>query len=138
MYVYMCIYIYVCIYVCIYVYIYMYMYMYMYIYIYMGGCQNYGPFWGALNIRCRIIIGTQKGTLILTATHIYIYTCICVCVRASIVSGAFLRSVLYVHGYVYISLSVYCICAHPWFSHMHLPTELYMYVCVPCICVWRL
>ena len=35
----------------------------------MGGCQNYGPFWGTLNIRCRIVIGTQKGTLILTTTH---------------------------------------------------------------------
>ena len=39
-----------------------------YIYIYMGGCQNYGPFWGTLNIRCRSIIGTQKGTTILTST----------------------------------------------------------------------
>ena len=36
----------------------------------MGGCQNYGPFLGTLNIRCRIIIRTQKGTLILTTTHI--------------------------------------------------------------------
>ena len=36
----------------------------------MGGCQNYGPFLGALNIRCRIIIGTQKGITILTTTHI--------------------------------------------------------------------
>ena len=36
----------------------------------MGGCQNYGPFLGTLNIRCRIIIGTQKGTIILTTTHI--------------------------------------------------------------------
>ena len=36
----------------------------------MGGCQNYGPFWGTLNIRRRIIIGIQKGTLILTTTHI--------------------------------------------------------------------
>ena len=25
-----------------------------------GGCQNYGPFLGTLNIRCRIIIGIQK------------------------------------------------------------------------------
>ena len=25
----------------------------MYIYIYMGGCQNYGPFLGTLNTRCR-------------------------------------------------------------------------------------
>ena len=39
----------------------------------MGGCQNYGPFLGTLNIRCRIIIGTQKGTIILTTTHIYIW-----------------------------------------------------------------
>ena len=37
---------------------------------YMGGCQNHGPFWGTLNIRCRIIIGIQKGTIILTITHI--------------------------------------------------------------------
>ena len=27
----------------------------------MGGCENYGPFWGTLNIRCRNIIRTQKG-----------------------------------------------------------------------------
>ena len=37
---------------------------------YMGGCQNYAPFLGALNIRCRTIIGTQKGTIILTTTHV--------------------------------------------------------------------
>ena len=36
----------------------------------MGSCQNYGPFLGALNNRCRIIIGTQNGTIILTTTHI--------------------------------------------------------------------
>ena len=35
----------------------------------MGGCQNCGPFWGTLNDRCRIIIGTQKGTIILTTTY---------------------------------------------------------------------
>ena len=33
-----------------------------------GGCQNYGPFLDTLNIRCRIIIGIQKGTIILTTT----------------------------------------------------------------------
>ena len=38
----------------------------------MGGCQNYGPFLGTLNIRCRIIIGIQKGTRILTTTHTHI------------------------------------------------------------------
>ena len=30
----------------------------------MGSCQNYAPFLGTLNIRCRIIIRTQKGTII--------------------------------------------------------------------------
>ena len=38
----------------------------------MGGCQNYGPFLGTLNIRGRIIIGTQKGTIILTTSHMRI------------------------------------------------------------------
>ena len=37
----------------------------------MGGCQNYGPFLGTPNIRCRIIMGIQKGTIILTTTHIW-------------------------------------------------------------------
>ena len=36
----------------------------------LGCCQNYGPFLGTPNIRCRIIIGTQKGTIILTTTHL--------------------------------------------------------------------
>ena len=36
----------------------------------MGGCQNYGPFLGTINIRCRTIIGAQKGTIILTTTRI--------------------------------------------------------------------
>ena len=39
----------------------------------MGGCQNYGPLLGTLNIRCRIMIRTHKGTIILTTTHIFIY-----------------------------------------------------------------
>ena len=38
----------------------------------MGGCQNCGPFMGTLNIRGHIIIGTQKGTIILTTTHMSI------------------------------------------------------------------
>ena len=36
----------------------------------MCGCQNYGPFLGTLNIRCRILVGIQKGARILTTTHI--------------------------------------------------------------------
>ena len=35
----------------------------------MGGRQHYGPFLGTLNIRGRIIIGTPKGTIILTTTQ---------------------------------------------------------------------
>ena len=27
----------------------------------LGGCQNYDPFLGTLNTRCRIIVGIQKG-----------------------------------------------------------------------------
>ena len=34
-----------------------------------GGCQNYGLFWGTLNIRCRSIIGIHKGTTFLTTTQ---------------------------------------------------------------------
>ena len=41
----------------------------------MGGCQNYIPFLGTLNIRCRIIIGIQKGTIILTTTHMFLFSC---------------------------------------------------------------
>ena len=36
----------------------------------MGSCQNYGPFLGTLNNRCRIILGTPKETIILTTTHV--------------------------------------------------------------------
>ena len=35
----------------------------------MGGCQNNGPFLAVLNIKCCIIIGIQKGTIILIRTH---------------------------------------------------------------------
>ena len=36
-----------------------------------GGCQDYGPFFWVitLNIRRRIRIGIQKGTIILTTAH---------------------------------------------------------------------
>ena len=36
----------------------------------MGGSQNYGPLLGTLNNRGRIIMGIQKGTIILTTTHL--------------------------------------------------------------------
>ena len=38
--------------------------------LHVGSCQNLGPFLGTLNNRCRIIIGTQEGTVILTTTHV--------------------------------------------------------------------
>ena len=40
---------------------------------YMGGCQNHDPFLGTLDIRCSIRTGIQKGTTILTTTHIRSY-----------------------------------------------------------------
>ena len=36
----------------------------------MDGCRNQGPFLGTLYIRCRCIIGIQKGTIILTTYFI--------------------------------------------------------------------
>ena len=35
----------------------------------MGGCQNYGPFLGPYYNTAPNISGTQKGTIILTTTH---------------------------------------------------------------------
>ena len=37
--------------------------------VHVGGGQNYGPFWGTRNIRCRITIEIQKETIILTTTQ---------------------------------------------------------------------
>ena len=39
----------------------------------MDGCQNVGPLLGTLNIRGRIIMGIQKGPIILTTIHIGLY-----------------------------------------------------------------
>ena len=38
--------------------------------VHMGGCQNYGPFLGPYYNTAPYISGTQKGTIILTPTHI--------------------------------------------------------------------
>ena len=38
----------------------------------MGGCQKYGPLLRPLNIKCRIILRTQKGTIILTTIYTYL------------------------------------------------------------------
>ena len=50
---------------------------------YMGGCQNCGPFLGTLNIRCRIIIRTQKGTIILRTPY-YMLWAVCQAASTSI------------------------------------------------------
>ena len=39
-----------------------------------GGCQNYGLFGRPLNTRCRVILRTQKGSIILTTTHMTPHT----------------------------------------------------------------
>ena len=59
----------------------------------MGGCQNYGPFLGTLNIRCRIIIGTQKGTIILTTTHVVFRSLAAVVVTYKVVGPLEFREV---------------------------------------------
>ena len=45
-------------------------------YYYMGVCHNYGPRLCPLNTRYLILLRTQKGTMILTTTHIYPW-CLC-------------------------------------------------------------
>ena len=50
--------------ICIYTYLYMYIWVVVNIMV---------PFWGTLNIRGRIIIGIQIGTMILIITHIHIH-----------------------------------------------------------------
>ena len=37
----------------------------------MAGCQNYGPFWGTLIIRCRLIIASPKWAMILTTIQMF-------------------------------------------------------------------
>ena len=40
----------------------------------MGGCQNHGPFLDPYSSAAPHVQGTQKGTIILTTTHIlYVY-----------------------------------------------------------------
>ena len=68
---------YVCIHIRIHSHTYIHMCVYVYVlHIHMGGCQNYGPFLGTLNNRCRIIVGTQKKAIILTTTHMQVYVCV--------------------------------------------------------------
>ena len=43
----------------------------------MGCCQNSGPLLSLFNTRCRIILRTQRGTIILTTTHILVSAILC-------------------------------------------------------------
>ena len=43
----------------------------------MGGCQNYGLFLGTLNIRCHIILGTQKRDLSFDNHPFVVLGCMC-------------------------------------------------------------
>ena len=65
----------------------------------MGGCQNYGPFLGTLNIRCRIIVGIQEGTRILTTTHMRMYVYIYICIYRHTYISMYTRYV-----YIYIGM----------------------------------
>ena len=51
------------------------------------------PLLGTLNNRCCIIIGTEKGTIILTTTHVYIYIYICM--------------YFYTHLYTYVYVNIH-------------------------------
>ena len=42
---------------------------------FLGGCQNDGPLLGPLNTRCRMILRTQMGTIILTNTPLCFDKC---------------------------------------------------------------
>ena len=45
--------------------------------IHMGCRQNYGPLFGLRNTRCRIILRTQKRTIILSTTHMHTHRALC-------------------------------------------------------------
>ena len=88
-------------------------------YIHVGGCQNYRPLLGSLNIRCRIILRTQKGTIILTTSHVhmnmrYLH------VRSSL-------CVLSIYPSIYLSIYL------PIHLHISLPHYIYIYIYTLCI-----
>ena len=106
---------------------------------YMGGGQNHGPLLGPLNTRCRIILRTQTGTIILTTSHMWIY-------------GVFIRTVMIVSdmcpalwgclalcriGGIELT-GVWCIC-HPTYKELRTshgcPWAL-ICSCLLCVCVY--
>ena len=74
----------------------------LYVYLYMGGCQNCGPLLGPLNIRCRIILRSQKRD------HSFDN-----------------------HPYVRVNVHTHmCICSFDMYLYMYMFMYVYMYVCV--------
>ena len=89
--------------------------------VYVGGCQNYGPLLGTLNVRCRTIQGTQKGTIILTTTHVRI--------RAHIVQYSMcpvMYNTIHTHVQIYVICTYVHTCMHTCI-HSHTPTCTYTY-----------
>ena len=103
--------------------------------VYVGGCQNYGPLLGTLNVRCRTIQGTQKGTIILTTTHVRI--------RAHIVQYSMcpvMYNTIHTHVQIYVICTYVHTCMHTCI-HSHTPTctytYTYTYTCTHmCICIY--
>ena len=95
----------------------------------MGSCQNYGPCLGTLNTRCRTIVRTQKGTLILTTTHMgmlridickhtqsHAYVCIyisiiicdmCIYIYIYIYIYTYIQTFIHTYMYIYIYIETY-------------------------------
>ena len=89
-------------------------------YTYMGACQNYGPLLGTRNVGFRIIRRTQKGSILLTSTHIHTSiwlfgSLVCLlllgCVNSYAVlqqlPGSFSHTYIGVYVYTYIYIHVY-------------------------------
>ena len=71
------------------------------------------PFWGILNIRCHIIIRTQKRTIILTTTHIDYVSSSDVC-----------HICLYVHYAAFMSRMTSC-------AHTHASSRRFRFALLP-------
>ena len=103
--------------------------------IHMGGYQNYGPLLGPLNIRCRIILRTQKGTIILTTTHIYIGIYPCELFTSIYLS---LSLCMYIYLYIYTHLFTY-VCVSTRKRDMDVPSSRLQVYMPPCnLRVWDL
>ena len=72
------------------------------------------PFWGTLNNRCRIILGTQKGTIILTTT--YIHACMHACM--------YTRTHTYTHTHTHAHT---CILQTFTYMYIYLPVHIHAY-----------